>query len=47
MINLKKINLLYKMGKGLRLQDIQHLFNLATQKKFEPTEILIKEGSPQ
>ena len=33
------------MGKGLRLQDIQHLFNLSTPKKFEPTEILITEGS--
>lgn len=45
MINLKKINLLYKIGKGLRFQDIQQLFNLATQKKFEPTDILIQEGS--
>ena len=43
MINLEKINLLYKIGKGLRLQDIQHLFNLVTQNKFEPTEILIQD----
>jgi CRP-like cAMP-binding protein len=45
MVNLEKINLLYKIGKGLRLQDIQHLFNLATQKKFEPNEFLIQAGS--
>ena len=45
MIDLKKINLLYNIGKGLHLQDIQHLFNLASQKKFDPNDFLIQEGS--
>lgn len=45
MIDLKKIKTIYKIGKGLKMQDVQAIINAAHSKKFAPTEYLMRAGT--
>ena len=45
MIDLEKIKLIYNIGRGLSLDDVQVLFKAASSRSYQPGEYLIKEGS--
>ena len=45
MIDFEKIKMVYRLGRNLKLSDVQVLFQTAKKKSFAPGEHLIKEGS--
>ena len=47
MIDVEKLRALYKFGKNLTLDDVQHLIKAASSRNFAAGEYLIKEGSPK
>ena len=47
MLDLEKINQLYKFGKHLSISDIHDLLKAAKSKSFEKKELILREGSIQ
>ncbi|MEZ4686355.1 MAG: Crp/Fnr family transcriptional regulator [Bacteroidia bacterium] len=45
MIDLEKIKLIYNIGRGLRMEDVQILFKAASSRTYQPGDYLIREGS--